>query len=130
MLGAMLILVGCQLIGELVRRVFSLPVPGPVIGMIFLAAVLIFRGEGKADRETRSDLTSVSNFLIRFMGLLFVPAGVGIISEFKVIETEWLPIVVGVFGSTVLSLAVTGVMMHWLSHRQSPKNDSEGVAGK
>lgn len=114
MLGSMMVLVGCQLVGELVRRVFSLPVPGPVIGMILLAGVLISIGPRDTMRKSREDLSDVSGFLIRFMGLLFVPAGVGIISEFQVIEAEWVPIFVGVLGSTVLSLAVTGLVMHWL----------------
>ena len=34
--SAMLILVGCQLLGELLRTTFHLPVPGPVIGMFLL----------------------------------------------------------------------------------------------
>lgn len=127
MLGSMMVLVGCQLVGELVRRVFSLPVPGPVIGMILLAGVLISIGPRDTMRKSREDLSDVSGFLIRFMGLLFVPAGVGIISEFQVIEAEWVPIFVGVLGSTVLSLAVTGLVMHWLSagNRRSAKPEAD-----
>jgi len=39
MLTAFLYLIGCQLIGELIREMFHLPIPGPVIGMFLLAAL-------------------------------------------------------------------------------------------
>jgi holin-like protein len=44
MLTAILCLIGCQLAGETVREVFHLPIPGPVIGMFLLAAILALRG--------------------------------------------------------------------------------------
>ena len=40
MLIALLTLIGCQLAGELLRSALALAVPGPVIGMFMLAAVL------------------------------------------------------------------------------------------
>jgi len=49
------------------------------------------------------------------MGLLFVPAGVGIIAEAGLLRQQWLPIVAALLGSTVLSIAVTGLVMHWLT---------------
>ena len=49
------------------------------------------------------------------MGLLFVPAGVGIIAELGVLRREWLAILAGLLVSTVLGLAVTGLVMHHVS---------------
>lgn len=46
------------------------------------------------------------------MGLLFIPTGVGIVAEAGLVRQEWLPIAVGLIGSTVLSLVVTGLVMH------------------
>ena len=65
-------------------------------------------------------LGNTAETLIGHMGLLFVPAGVGIITELGVLRAEWLPITAGLIGSTVLSLAVTGLVMHWAS---SPRSD-------
>ena len=62
--------------------------------------------------------------LIANMGLLFVPAGVGIIAEAGVIRKEWLPIIVAVAGSTILSLIVTALVMHWTLPR-TPANPTE-----
>ncbi|HEX3992166.1 MAG TPA: CidA/LrgA family protein [Acetobacteraceae bacterium] len=113
---AFLILVGCELIGEVLRRVFHLPLPGPVIGMSLLALALTVGGDGQAPGVTDqySHLTRTANALITNMGLLFVPAGVGVIAEFGVLRQNWLPILVGLLASTVLGLVVTGLVMHRL----------------
>jgi holin-like protein len=103
---AFLILVGCELIGEVLRRALHLPLPGPVIGMFLLALALIFSGDEQAQ------LNRTANALIANMGLLFVPAGVGVIAEFGVLRQNWLPILVGLLVSTVLGLIVTGFVMH------------------
>ena len=114
MLGAILSLIGCQLAGELIREAAHLPIPGPVIGMFLLAALLAVRG-GKAGDTIPPALSRAADTLIGTMGLLFVPAGVGIITEAHLLREEWRPIVAALIGSTVLSVAVTGVIMHRLT---------------
>jgi holin-like protein len=113
---AFLILVGCELIGEVLRRALHLPLPGPVIGMFLLAVALIVGGDDEAVGVTDkySQLSRTANALIANMGLLFVPAGVGVIAEFGVLRQNWLPILVGLVVSTVLGLVVTGLVMHRL----------------
>jgi holin-like protein len=114
MLTAILCLIGFQLIGETVREVFHLPIPGPLIGMFLLAAMLALRG-GKPDRAIPASLERTAEVLIRHMGLLFVPAGVGIIAEAGLLRQQWLSIVAALLGSTVLSIAVTGLAMYWVT---------------
>ena len=43
MIPAILLLIACELVGEIVREALGLPIPGPVIGMFLLAAVLSLR---------------------------------------------------------------------------------------
>jgi holin-like protein len=169
--AAMFILLGCQLIGEVVRAAFHLPIPGPVIGMFLLAAGLAWRQRGAASvgperarpgylrmkgrgrmagtrpamtdgyrpgqprcdsshgetaLERVSDVTPLervshatplertADALISHMGLLFVPAGVGVIAEVGLLRTQWFPILAALVGSTMLSLMVTGLVMHWV----------------
>jgi holin-like protein len=120
MLTAVLCLIGCQLIGEIVREVFHLPIPGPVIGMFLLAAVLAHRS-GKAGGSIPASLDRAAEVLISHMGLLFVPAGVGIIAESGLLRQQWLPILAALLGSTVLSIAVTGLVMYWLTRSSEPR---------
>jgi holin-like protein len=111
--ASFVILVGCQLIGEALRQTLHLPLPGAVIGMFLLALALVGGGgdrtAGVADQS--SQLSRTANALIANMGLLFVPAGVGVIAELGVLRQNWLPILVGLLVSTVLGLVVTGFVM-------------------
>jgi putative effector of murein hydrolase LrgA (UPF0299 family) len=51
MVPAFLVLLVCQLAGDLLRQMLALPVPGPVIGTSILAAALVFRKEGPPSRR-------------------------------------------------------------------------------
>jgi putative effector of murein hydrolase LrgA (UPF0299 family) len=113
MIAAFLILIVCELAGEVVREAFDLAVPGPVIGMFFLAAALTLRKDKPGAPAIPDALGQTAETLISHMGLLFVPAGVGIIAEAGLLQEEWLPIAAALIGSTVLSLAVTALVMHW-----------------
>jgi holin-like protein len=113
---ALAILIGFQLIGEVLRQILHLPLPGPLVGMFLLATALVVRGDGhKAPTEIGSALVRTANGLIAQMGLLFVPAGVGVIAELAVLRQQWLPILAGLLVSTVLGLAATGLVMHHVS---------------
>ena len=111
MLAAISCLVGCQLMGEVIREATHLPVPGPVIGMSLLAAILTIRYRG-AGRAVPPTLVRTAEALISVMGLLFVPAGVGLIADAHLIREQWLPILAALLGSTVLGVVVTGLVMH------------------
>ncbi|HTW72216.1 MAG TPA: CidA/LrgA family protein [Acetobacteraceae bacterium] len=133
MASAFAILIGLQLVGEVLRQTLHLPLPGPLIGMALLTIVLVARGSAGAAGEhaVPSPLRQAANGLIANMGLLFVPAGVGIIAELGVLRREWVPILAGLLISTLLGLAVTGLVMHHVSrvvgagHRRAPEVPAE-----
>ena len=112
MISAIFLLLGCQLAGELAREAAHLALPGPVIGMFLLAAILLVRG-GSSDKSAPTALEGVAGKLIGAMGLLFVPAGVGIVAQAHLLREAWLPILAAIIGSTLASLAVTGIIMHF-----------------
>ncbi len=113
MVTALAGLIGCQLIGEMAREAFRLPIPGPVIGMFLLAALLVVRNRKRPPETTTVPpaLGQAAEALIGHMGLLFVPAGVGVIAEGGLLRQQWLPIIAALIGSTLLGLAVTGLVM-------------------
>ncbi len=108
MLRALTVLVLCQFIGEVIARGVGLPLPGPVLGLILLLVILILRG------GPDEALRGTSNGLLRHLSLLFVPAGVGIVTQLDALERDWLPIVVAILVSTTLALVVTGWLMQRL----------------
>jgi holin-like protein len=113
MLGALTVLLVYQLVGEVIVVALQLPIPGPVIGMALLFVTLIVRG-------TASDgLRQTAGGLLRHLSLLFVPAGVGVMAHLGRLEHEWLPISVSLVVSTLVTIAVTALVMPALLARRA-----------
>lgn len=121
MLTAFLSLIACQLAGELIRQAFHLPIPGPVLGMFLLAALLASRKSAGSDAAVPRHLDRLAAALIGSMGLLFVPAGVGIIAQGELLRQAWLPLAAGVVGSTIIGIITTGAVMHWATRATDRK---------
>lgn len=129
MTKGLLILILCQLAGEIVRTTLGLPLPGPVIAMFLLAAILIVGQKDVPEKspDPTSDLDTVSDVLIRHMSLLFIPAGVGILSAIPLLHGSWLAAVGALIGSTLLSLVATALTMNWWISRSAPRSNAEDV---
>ena len=106
------ILLLAQLAGEALHRALRLPLPGPVLGMALLALVLLLR-----KRAPDEALVKTSNGLLRWLGLLFVPAGAGVVANLGLLRAAWLPIAVALVVSTLLTIAVTALVMQVLLRR-------------
>jgi putative effector of murein hydrolase LrgA (UPF0299 family) len=111
MLGFFALLLVCQLAGEVAVVATGIPVPGPVVGMAILFIGLMIRG-----RIPRA-LGETADALLSHLSLLFVPAGVGVMLHAKLIGAEVVPITVSLIASTVLTIAVTAVVMRLLSRK-------------
>ena len=116
MLSALTQLLVFQLAGEVIARALNLPVPGPVLGMLFLFVALLLRG-GPGD-----DLQSTSQGLLQHLSLLFVPAGTGIMIHLHRVADEWLPLLVSLIISTLATLVVTAGVMR-LCQRNAPEGE-------
>jgi holin-like protein len=108
MMNFIALLLVCQLVGEVIQKASGLPLPGPVIGMVILFVGLLVRG------EVPEALGSVTRNLLDNLALLFVPAGVGVLTHLTLIEDEWLPISAALVLSTVITIAVTALLLSWL----------------
>jgi holin-like protein len=112
MLGAITLLLVYQLVGEVIALAFKLPVPGPVIGMLLLFLTLLARG------SVPEGLRDTANGLLSHLSLLFVPAGTGVMVHLARVADEWVAITVALIGSTVLTIAVTALVMRALMSRK------------
>ena len=108
MLSALTQLLVFQLAGEVVARGLNLPVPGPVLGMLFLFIALALRG------GPGHELQATGSTLLQHLSLLFVPAGVGIMVHFHRVADEWLPLLLSLVISTAATLIVTALAMKLL----------------
>ena len=108
-LNGITLLLVYQLVGEVTVRLFALPIPGPVLGMVMLFATLAIRG------RTPAAVDHASSTLLSHLSLLFVPAGVGMMAHFDRIAAEWLPITLTLFLSTIVTMVATAVIMQMTS---------------
>lgn len=108
-LRSFLTLLLAQFTGEALHRLLHLPLPGPVIGMALLAAALLWKG-GEPD----AGLVETSDTLLRWLGLLFVPAGVGVFTYAGLLRAGLVPVAAALVLSTLLTFAVTGWVMQAL----------------
>jgi holin-like protein len=110
MIRALALLLVCQLAGEICSRALGLPVPGPVIGLALLAAGAMVHARltgAETSEIEKTDLGVTASALIGSLGLLFVPAGVGIVQQLPLIGNYALAIFAALLVSTVLTLLVT-----------------------
>ena len=107
MLEALATLLAFQLLGEALAHQGGLPVPGPVIGM-----ALLFLAWPWMER-LHERLGSVADTLLANFGLLFVPAGVGVMLHAGLIAAWWAPLLLAI----VASSAITMVLGAWLFER-------------
>lgn len=105
MLGYLTVILVCQLLGEVITRLTGLPVPGPVIGMLILFCGLI------CAQRLPADLEGTANSLHRYLALLFVPAGVGVVTHLELLQRSWLPLLGSILIGTALTIGVTGLVM-------------------
>ena len=113
MIPSITALLVCQLIGEVIARAAHLPVPGPVIGMVILLAALLARG-----REAPAELGRTADGLLDNLGLLFVPAGVGVVLHLPLLARDWAPLSLAILVGTLAAIAATGRLAQWLLRRR------------
>ncbi|MCK0207604.1 CidA/LrgA family protein [Starkeya koreensis] len=109
MLQSLTVIIACLVIGEAARFVTGVPLPGPVIGMVLLLALLVFR------RGPAPEMQQTGQGLLRNLALFYVPASVGLINELPRLMAQAGPIAAALLGSTVLGMAATALAMRLLS---------------
>ncbi len=119
MLNSLAILLVCQLFGEVIAQTLGLPLPGPVIGMMILFIGLLAR------HGVPEPLLETTRSLLDNLSLLFIPAGVGILMHLSLVAEEWLAISIGLVGSTLLTVAVTALVVVGLQRVQRGDDDAE-----
>lgn len=111
MYGLFLILL-FYLLGCLISALIGNFVPGSVIGMVLLFAALSLKWvrPGAVKR--------VATFLLDNMMLFFVPVGVGLITSYTLLSRYMLAIIVASLVSTVLVIAVVGLLEQKLESKK------------
>lgn len=111
MLYAATALIAFQCVGELIADAMALPVPGVVIGMLLLLVTLGWWARARDLRSlVQGPLGQVAKALHDHFGLLFVPAGAGIVDKFDRLAVHLPGLLATVLLSTAATIAVTGLI--------------------
>ena len=103
-------LLALQSVGELMTRGWSLPFPGPVIGMMLLLLALRWS-------VVREPVAACADFLLVHLSLLFVPVGVGVMTHLSLVSQYGVRMLAVVVLSTLAGLMVTVLTLHFLRGR-------------
>ena len=97
-----------QSLGELVSKSVLPTLPGPVIGLILLLGWLVLR------KGINSDLAIVADGFSQYLGLLFVPAAVGVVLYLPQLRENALAIICALVGSVILTIGSSAVVVRFL----------------
>jgi holin-like protein len=101
-----------QGIGEVAAH-FLLPlVPGPVIGLVLLLGFLAWRG------AVPEGVDLVASAFVRYLGVLFVPAAVGVVMYWPHLQRQALAITAALVASVVATIAVSALLAKWLDRNK------------
>lgn len=117
MLHALAALLLFQLLGELIVRWASLPLPGALAGMGLLLCALVLKG------RVPEPLERASSRLFRHMMLMFIPLVAGVVMHYERVSAEWLPFVVACLAGAAITIVVTALTLQWLMKRSETKAD-------
>lgn len=111
MLEALSIILAFQLLGEALSYSLNLPVPGPVIGLVALFASWPMLS------RFQQPLDELSSSVLQHLGLLFVPAGVGVSLHLGLIAAWWAPLLLALVASLLATVFTVVWVFGWLARR-------------
>lgn len=80
---------------------FNIPIPGAILGLLLLTAIITLRGKPGASLERSSQLLTL------LIPLLIMPSCIGIMDHWYLIKKEWFAILVAISVSVLFTLLTT-----------------------
>ena len=102
-------------IGEALKYVLPLPIPASIYGLVLMFVLLetkVLKVEAVQD---------AGKFLIEIMPLMFIPAGVGLITSWSQLQPFLVPLLVITVVSTFVVMIVTGKVTDFLISKKEGK---------
>ena len=114
-----LIILVISLVGELMNKFIPLPVPASIYGMVILFAGLL-TGLIKLDA-----VKEAGRFLIEIMPVMFIPAGVGLISSWLNLKPILVPICIITVATIFTVMGVSGHVTQFIVRRTKKGDNNE-----
>ena len=105
MIRGVAILLLFQLLGESLVFITHLPLPGPVVGLVLLFAAM--QACSMLDLSLFAETEAVADGFLANLGLLFVPAGVGVVALWSQLQSQAVILLTILVASVIITLAAT-----------------------
>ncbi len=115
----LLIILGVTFVGEALHFLLPLPVPASIYGLVLMLLCLCFKVFPLRAVEETGD------FLIDLMPALFVPATVGVMAAWDVLQPVLLQVALITFLSLIVVMAVSGRVKQWALRREAKHHQEE-----
>lgn len=96
------IILAVTFLGELLKFLIPLPIPASIYGLVLMLIAL------KTKIIPLCSVQEVGRFLIEIMPMMFIPAAVGLLESWNVLQGILLPISIIIVISTILVMVVSG----------------------
>lgn len=96
------IIIAITFIGEALNQFLPLPIPASIYGLVIMLIAL------STKILPLDKVKDVGKMLIQTMPIMFIPAGVGLITAWEKLSPIILPVVVITFVSTLIVMIVSG----------------------
>ncbi|RLQ90963.1 CidA/LrgA family protein [Planomicrobium sp. Y74] len=110
---------GFFFLGQLLCELFSIPLPGSIIGFMLMFAALSLK------LFPLRFVESTATLLLSFLPLYFIPATVGVIEYFDVFAGKGFFLIAVVIISTLLTMAASGLTSQYLGRRIESRKEQE-----
>ena len=111
MIGGLVQILLFQGLGELASKFVVPLIPGPVIGLVLLLCFLAVR------KKIPPGIELVAGTLVQHLGLLFVPAAVGVVLFLPQLRSHAVAVAVALLASVVLTIGVSALVLRLLGDR-------------
>lgn len=113
-----LIIIAISFIGELLKFWLPFPIPASIYGMAILFTGLMTGIIGIDDvRET-------GKFLIEIMPVMFIPAGVGLMTSWGLLKPIFVPVCIITVVTVITVMAATGRASQWIIKMNNKEEDT------
>lgn len=114
------IIMAVSFVGELLNKLLPLPVPASVYGLVIML-VLLLTGVIKL-----AQVEETATFLVKIMPIMFIGAGVSMMTVIGSVMDQLLGFVIVSLASTIIVMVVTGIVAQLLLNRKGHASKEEG----
>lgn len=110
-----LIILGISFAGEALKFLLPFPIPASIYGMVILLIGLL------SGFIPLASVKEAGTFLIEIMPVMFIPAGVGLMASWHILQPFLVPVSIITVAALITIMIVTGRCTQWILRKDRKK---------